>query len=446
MPRGRTKAAATKADEPAKPVETEEEVNLDEENDAEEDSMEEEIEYEEIEEEIEEEVEEEVEEEEEEDAEEQKEEAVVKPSGNDEDMKDDEGEEDECEEHAELLALPPHGSEVYIGNIPLDASEEDLKSFCEAIGEVVEVRVMKGKDSADNRRYAFITYRTKELASKAIKDLNNTELKASMYHLQNAFLLEIFLGKRVKVSASQAKHRLFIGNVPRNWAEDDLKDVVTKVGPGVNLVELKKVKALYVKNLPKNVTQDQLKELFKHHGEITKVVLPPAKSGQENSRFGFVHFAERAMAMKALKNTEKYELDGQVLECSLAKPPAENKKNDSGSNVQKPALIPSYPPRVGYGLVGPYGAVPAAYGVAGFGQPVVYGRGAAPAGIAMMPMLLPDGRLGYVLQQAPTAQQQQLQQQQQQQPQQRGDRKGGNSSRGRQGGDGNKQGQRYRPY
>lgn len=68
-----------------------------------------------------------------------------------------------------------------------------------------------------------------------------------------------------------------------------------------------------MKNLPKNVTQDQLKKLFEHHGKITKVVLPPAKSGQERNRIGFVHFAERSSAMKALKNTEKYELDGNYL-------------------------------------------------------------------------------------------------------------------------------------
>ena len=37
---------------------------------------------------------------------------------------------------------------------------------------------MKGKDSAENRGYAFITYRSKELAAKAIKELNGTEFKA----------------------------------------------------------------------------------------------------------------------------------------------------------------------------------------------------------------------------------------------------------------------------
>ena len=67
-----------------------------------------------------------------------------------------------------------------------------------------------------------------------------------------------------------------------------------------------------MKNLPKSITQDCLKELFEHHGKITKVVLPPPKAGQENSRFGFVHFAERSSAMKALKNTEKYEIDGKT--------------------------------------------------------------------------------------------------------------------------------------
>jgi heterogeneous nuclear ribonucleoprotein R len=32
-----------------------------------------------------------------------------------------------------------------------------------------------------------------------------------------------------------------------------------------------------------------------------------------------------------------------------------------------------------------------------FLQPMIYGRGPAPAGMRMVPMVLPDGRLGYVL-------------------------------------------------
>lgn len=48
-------------------------------------------------------------------------------------------------------------------------------------------------------------------------------------------------GRKIKCSTSQAKHRLFIGNVPRNWDEEDMKKVLMDVGPGVVSVELLKV-------------------------------------------------------------------------------------------------------------------------------------------------------------------------------------------------------------
>lgn len=38
---------------------------------------------------------------------------------------------------------------------------------------------MKGKDSGEAKGYAFVTFRSKELASKAIEKLNNSELKVN---------------------------------------------------------------------------------------------------------------------------------------------------------------------------------------------------------------------------------------------------------------------------
>ncbi|CAI0391728.1 unnamed protein product [Linum tenue] len=470
----------TRENEKSVDSEPEEQVDLEDDNDLEE-QMEEEVEYEEVEEEVEEEEveEEEVEEEVEEDEED---------TSNGTSEKGFNGEEEsEEKKHAELLALPPHGSEVYVGGIPHDVSEHDLRHFCESVGEVTEVRIMKGKESGEGKGYAFVTFRTKELANKAMKDLNNSEFK----------------GKKVKCSASQANHRLFIGNIPRSWGEKDMKNVVMKIGPGVVSVELLKdpqnpirnrgfafleyynhacaeysrkkmstpefklddnaptvswadpknagssaasqlmmqVRAIYVKNLPKDITQDQLRQLFEHHGNITKVVLPPAKPGHERSRFGFVHFSERSSAMKALKNTERYEIDGQVLDCSLAKPQADNNKSVAGTTSQKAAFNPSFPPGLGYGLVGnPYGAI-GGYGAAAFAQPLIYGRGPTPASMAMMPMFLPDGRVGYVLQQPEI------------QPhppvfQHRGGRGGGSSSSGsgKRYNDSNRGRGRYNPY
>lgn len=141
MPRTRASAAAIKS-EPEKPVETEEHVDFEGDNEEEE-----EIEYEEVEEEVE--MEEEEEEEVEEEVEEEEEEEEEEENGSDgagegkgsEDvkMKVDVDAEDMEKKHAELLALPPHGSEVYIGGITHDISEADVREFCETIGEVTEV-------------------------------------------------------------------------------------------------------------------------------------------------------------------------------------------------------------------------------------------------------------------------------------------------------------------
>ncbi|KAK6929692.1 RNA recognition motif domain [Dillenia turbinata] len=402
--------------EPEKPVELEEKVDLDGDNDVDE-VIEEEVEYEELEEEEveeieeEEEVEEEEEEEEEEEGEEEEEveeeeeedddaadggDAQKSPDGDDE-MIDDE---EEKKNHAELLTLPPHGYEVYLGGIRNDVSKEDFRGFCKSIGEASEVRVMKGKDSGNNKGFAFMTFRSVDLASKAIEKLNMTEFKSDgdlkkVVMNVGPGVTSVKLVKDMK-NSSNNRGFCFIEYYNHQCAEYSRKKMIN---PKFRLDDnAPTVKAVYVKSLPKHVTQDQLKKLFEHHGKITKIVLPHANPGQEKSRIGFVHFALRSSAFKALKNTEKYESDGQDLECSLAERQVDQ-KSSGASNLQKTALLPNHPPRIGYRMVGgAYGALGAGYNAGGFVQPLIYGR-PNPAGMAMMLMLLPDGRVGYVLQQ-----------------------------------------------
>ena len=59
------------------------------------------------------------------------------------------------------------------------------------------------------------------------------------------------------------------------------------------------VKVLYVRNLKSDVTEEQLRERFSAHGVIEKV--------KKVKDYGFVHFAERVSALKALEA-----LDGTV--------------------------------------------------------------------------------------------------------------------------------------
>ncbi|XP_066351058.1 heterogeneous nuclear ribonucleoprotein Q-like isoform X1 [Miscanthus floridulus] len=345
--------------------------------------------------------------------------------------------EEERSKWDELLALPPHGSQVFIGGLPRDTTEDDLREMCEPLGEIYEVRLTK-KDANESKGFAFVTFTDKDAAQRAIEDIQDREYK----------------GRTLRCSVSQAKHRLFIGNVPKGLSEEELTNIIKGKGPGVVNIEMFKdqhdpnrnrgflfveyynhacaeyarqklssrsfkvdgsqltvswaepkgstdpssaaaqVKTIYVKNLPENVSKEKIKDLFDKHGEVIKIVLPPAKAGHKRD-FGFVHFAERSSALKAVKGSEKYEIDGQVLEVSMAKPLADKKPDHS----HRSGGGPNYPlPPYGGGYMGdPYGA----YGGGGpaYNQPMIYGRGPAPAGMRMVPMVLPDGRLGYVLQQ-----------------------------------------------
>lgn len=58
----------------------------------------------------------------------------------DEDKASEPVDDEDKQKRAELLALPPHGSEVFIGALPRDITEEDLRDLCDSVGDIVEVR------------------------------------------------------------------------------------------------------------------------------------------------------------------------------------------------------------------------------------------------------------------------------------------------------------------
>ncbi|KAJ3692664.1 hypothetical protein LUZ60_011759 [Juncus effusus] len=339
--------------------------------------------------------------------------------------------EEERRKWEELTALPPHGAEVFVGGMPRDVTEEDLRGLFDPFGDIFEVRLVKDKETRENKGFAFIIFTTKDAAQTAIEQVHEKDFK----------------GRTLRCSVSQVKHRLFVGNVPKGLSEEELRKIFEETGPGVQNVEYFKdqqdptrnrgflfveyynhacaefsrqkltnssftvegshltiswadpkssldsaasqVKTLYIKNLPENVDKDKLKDLFEKNGEVTKVVLPPGKPGQKRD-FGFVHFAERSSALKAVKESERYEIDGQVLEVSMAKPQTDRNAHKGGNSRNAPPFGYSEP----YGAYGGGGR-----GSGGYSQPMIYGRGPMPSGMRMVPMVLPDGRLGYVLQQ-----------------------------------------------
>jgi RNA recognition motif-containing protein len=63
---------------------------------------------------------------------------------------------------------------LYVGNIPFQAEEEDLKKFFSTIGEVVSVKIIVDLQTGHSRGFGFVEMASEEEAKKAIAELSGT--------------------------------------------------------------------------------------------------------------------------------------------------------------------------------------------------------------------------------------------------------------------------------
>ncbi len=81
-------------------------------------------------------------------------------------------------------------NKLFIGNIPLIATDDDLESFFGKVGEVKEARVVRHKNTGKSRGFAFVTMRTAEEAEAALEELHKKPFRVNdverNIHIQEA--------------------------------------------------------------------------------------------------------------------------------------------------------------------------------------------------------------------------------------------------------------------
>ncbi|CAB70238.2 RRM domain-containing protein [Caenorhabditis elegans] len=255
------------------------------------------------------------------------------------------------------------GHEIYVGHIPTDVFEDTLVPLFEKSGKIWDLRLMMDPMSGASRGYAFVTYCNKEDAAAAAKTYDGHEIST---------------GKPLKVNVSIANTRLFIGNIPKTKSKDEILEELKTHAEGVVDVivysvpdnekiknrgfcfvdfidhktasdikrkiaqhkirpfnadvyvdwaehqeepdedTMSKVKVLYIRNIKEAVTEEKLNELFKEYASLDRV--------KKVKDYAFIHFNERDDCLKAMEEWNGKELEGTVVEASLAKPPQEKKK------------------------------------------------------------------------------------------------------------------------
>lgn len=68
------------------------------------------------------------------------------------------------------------GKNLYVGNLPFSAEEDDLRGLFSEIGSVDSVKIIRERFSGKSRGFGFVEMETDELAEEAINKLNGYSL------------------------------------------------------------------------------------------------------------------------------------------------------------------------------------------------------------------------------------------------------------------------------
>ena len=78
------------------------------------------------------------------------------------------------------------GKKLYVGNLPYSAKDQDLSDIFSQVGTVESARVVTDRDSGRSKGFAFIEMSTDDEATKAIEQLNGSELEGRAMNVSEA--------------------------------------------------------------------------------------------------------------------------------------------------------------------------------------------------------------------------------------------------------------------
>ena len=108
---------------------------------------------------------------------------------------------------------------IFVGTLPKDLEDKELRQLFEPYGEVEEAIVLKNMVGI-SKCCGFIRYRREEDAAKAIKTMNNKKVRENERPIQVRF---------AEVEPKDS-WKLFVGSIPSDFQEEQLKEIFAPFG------------------------------------------------------------------------------------------------------------------------------------------------------------------------------------------------------------------------
>jgi RNA recognition motif-containing protein len=75
---------------------------------------------------------------------------------------------------------------IYVGNLPMEATEDDLRQVFEAFGQVTSAKIITDKFTGHSRGFGFVEMPNSPEAQAAIHGLDGTDLKGHSVKVNEA--------------------------------------------------------------------------------------------------------------------------------------------------------------------------------------------------------------------------------------------------------------------
>jgi RNA recognition motif-containing protein len=73
---------------------------------------------------------------------------------------------------------------IYVGNLPVEITEEELREAFVAFGEVATVKIVRAGAVGESRGYGFVGMPTESEAKTAVTEMNGRELKGQALRVE----------------------------------------------------------------------------------------------------------------------------------------------------------------------------------------------------------------------------------------------------------------------
>eukprot|EP00250_Pteridium_aquilinum_P026401 c32955_g1_i1 orf=624-2051(-) len=176
---------------------------------------------------------------------------------------------------------------LFIGGISWETTEDKLKSYFRAYGEVVEAVIMKDRATGRARGFGFVVFADPVVADRVVQDKHNID------------------GRQVEAKKA----------VPR----EEQQNATRNNNAGLVPMHQARTKKIFVGGLAATVTEHDFRKYFDQFGVITDVVVMYDHGTQRPRGFGFITY-DSEDAVDRVLHTSFHELKGKMVEVKRAIP------------------------------------------------------------------------------------------------------------------------------